>query len=126
MGPEFTPERLAGLAKLAAASRAMGAPPPFSNPIVIDEQGFAWVPDPVAFPHCSDEAIGCYVHAGVMLGWAPMSLPAHDGVLLTVFGGPRADALEIEDAVAAFVTRDGLKALIADLEAIAASIEAQP
>lgn len=122
MGPEFTPERLARLAKFAAASRAMGSPPPFAKPIVIDEQGFAWVPDPIAFPQCSDEVIGCYVHSGVMLGWAPMSLPA-PGVLLTMFGAPRADALEIVDGVAAFITRDGLKALIADLQAIAASIE---
>lgn len=122
MGPEFTPERVADLTALSAASRADGPLQPISTPIVIDERGYAWVPHPDPFLGIFGNPIGCYVHAGIRLGWAPMPLPPPGGVLLTLFGGPRAEPGFEEDGVAAFITRDGLNALIADLQAIAASI----
>jgi hypothetical protein len=125
MGPEFTPERVADLTALAAASRTAGPPQPFSSPIVIDDRGYAWVPHPDPFLGILGivgNPIGCYVHAGLRLGWAPMPLPPPGGVLLTLFGGPRAESGFEEDGVAAFITRDGLNGLIADLQAIAASI----
>lgn len=121
MGPEFTPERVADLTALSAASRTASPLQPISKPIVIDERGYAWVPSPDPMRQHYAK-IGCYVHAGIRLGWAPMPLPPPGGVLLTLFGGPRAEPGFEEDGVAAFITRAGLNALIADLQAIAASI----
>ncbi len=121
----ISPEYLARLAKLAMQSRALGAPPPFADPVVIDESGVVWLPHPDPDLAGSGETIGCYLHAGLRLGWAPMTLPPPGGVLLTLFGGPAAEMGFEEDGVATFITRDGLKALIADLQAIVASVEAQ-
>lgn len=126
MGPEFTPDRVAERLAQSAASRLLGPPPSFSSPVVIDEGGYAWVPHPNPAMSSAEVILGCYVHAGIRLGWAPMPLPLPGGVLLTLFGGgPPPDARFEESGVAAFITRSGLEALIADLQAIAASIEPQ-
>ncbi|MDF2603481.1 hypothetical protein [Sphingomonas sp.] len=119
MSAEFTPTRVAELTALSASARAAGPLQPISTPIVIDGQGYAWLPDPD--PLRLGDAVGCYVHAGIRLGWAPMTFPPPGGALLTLFGGQRADGFD-SDGVAAFITRDGLNSLIADLQAIAASI----
>lgn len=122
MGPEFTPERVAELTALSASSRTAGPLPPISTPIVVNERGFAWLPNPDPFVGIFGNPIVCYVHAGIRLGWAPMPLPTPGGVLLTLFGGLRAEPGFEEEGVATFITREGLNGLIGDLQAIAASI----
>lgn len=126
MGPELTPDRVAERLAQSAASRLLGPPPPFSTPVVVDDHGYAWLPNPHGSTSDSGEIVCAYVFAGLQLGWAPMPLPVPGGALLTFFGGgPTPDPRYEASGVAAFITRPGLEALIADLQAIAASIEPQ-
>lgn len=111
------PAKLAQLAALSRQLASAGAPPAMERTIVIDEQGYAYgvVPD--------DDDTGSFVHAGLRVGWAP--LPVQGGVLLTLWGGLEAEKEFEEEGVTAYFTRDGLRRLAADLQAIAdASVEA--
>ena len=108
----FDPEKLA---RLATLSRTLGAHTPLAPiaaPIVVDEQGYAWIPAPGG----GDEEIGSYVHAGLRMGWAPM--PEQGGILLTQWGGLGPEPDFEEEGVTAFMTREGLRRFIADLQTI--------
>lgn len=115
----FDPARLAALAALSEKSRALGAPPAFSTPVTLTDDGYIWIPNPDPENQDPEDTVGCYLHGGVRIGWAP--LPEKDGLVLTVWGGFRADDGHEEEGVAVFMTRGGLKALIQDLEAIHAA-----
>jgi len=110
------PEKLARLAALSRQLAAAGAPPAFSFPIVIDEEGYAYGVCP------DDETAGSYLHAGMRVGWAPM--PLQDGVLVSMWGGLQPETGFEEEGVTAFFTRDGLRRLAADLQAIADASDA--
>lgn len=113
----FAPEKLAALAAFSRSVNALGAPKPIAVPAVVDEHGYIWTPHPGE----ADEVIGTYVHAGVRLGW--IDCPQLDGVLLIQWGGQAAaesGSFE-EEGVTAFMTRDGLRRYVADLQAILAA-----
>lgn len=111
----FDPEKVAALAALSRALVAQGAPPPMST-VVVDEQGYAWLPHPGG----NGDLIRSFVHAGVRIGWAPV--PELGGMLLSQWGGPGPDADFEEDGLTTFLTRDGLRAIIGDLQAIEAAL----
>lgn len=127
----FDPARLAALGRLAAKINAASAPPPITEPVIVNEHGWATIPVPHHdAPIVADlplrgarrlvRHVSAQVHAGLTLQWVPV--PEQDGLLLSLWGGsPDGDA--DKDAVLAFVTRRGLKAIIADLQAIAATLE---
>lgn len=105
------PDKIAQLVAVSEEQAAAGPPPAFSRPIVIDEHGYAYGVCP------DDETAGAYLHAGLRLGWAPM--PLQDGVLVSLWGGLAPDHNFEEEGVTFFCTRDGLRRLAADLQAIA-------
>lgn len=113
----FDPEKLAKLAAFSRSMCAQGAPRPIATPIVVDEQGFAWIPALGG----TEELIGSFVHAGLRLGWAPM--PEQGGLMLTQWGGqgPAEPGWE-EEGVTSFMTVDGFRRYVADLQAIAAAL----
>lgn len=113
MTDPFDPARLANLAALSRNLAAAGAPDAVSRPIVVDEQGYAYG----LCPSDADGTQGDYIHPGVRISWAPM--PIQGGLLLAIYGGPEADSGYEEEGVVAFMTRDGLRRLAADLQAIA-------
>lgn len=88
---------------------------PLAAPVLIDPDGCGW------FPHA--HVPGAYVSRdiaiGIGLAWAPV--PELDKVLLVLHGGnPRNPS---DDAIAAVLTRDGLRGMIADLSSIAAQLD---
>ncbi|MDQ2736993.1 MAG: hypothetical protein M3Y55_18835 [Pseudomonadota bacterium] len=116
----FDPERLADL---TASSRTHTGSVPFApigTPVVVDERGYAWLPG----PYGSGCKIGSYVHAGVRMGWTPV--PELHGLLLIQLGGRASDSAFEEEGLTAFLTRDGLRRLIVDLQSIDAQLGDQP
>lgn len=111
----FSPEKLTRLAALSRSINALGAPAPIDVPAVVDERGYLWTPHPGE----DGEVIGSYVHAGLRLGW--IDAPQLDGVLLIQWGGQAAEPGFEEEGVTAFMTRDGLRRYVADLQAILAA-----
>lgn len=113
----LNPEKLAQLAALSRQLAAAGAPPAMERPIVVDEDGYAYGLVPTG------EALGSFVHAGARVGWAP--LPEQGGVLVAIWGGLEPEEDFEEEGLVAYFTRDGLRRLAADLQAIAdASVDA--
>ncbi|NYD91428.1 hypothetical protein [Sphingomonas melonis] len=111
------PAKLAQLAALSRQLAAAGAPPAMERPIVIDENGYAYGVVP------GDAEAGSFVHAGVRVGWAP--LPLQGGVMVSIWGGLEFEKEFEKEGVVAYFTRDGLRRLAADLQAIAdASVDA--
>lgn len=115
-GFPFDPEKLARLAALSRSLAAAGAPPPIDAPVVVDEGGYIWMPA----PGDADEAIGHYVYPGLRLGWIPV--PEQGGIILWQLGGPDCEEGFEEDGLATFLTRDGFRRYIADLQAIDAQL----
>lgn len=93
------------------------APPPIGVPVLIDEQGQAWLPH----PNEPGELLGCYVHQGFRMAWIPVT--ELGGLLLTFFGGHRPEPGFEEESVTIALTSDGLKMLVRDLQAISAALE---
>lgn len=129
-GFPFSPDRIAALGRLAATINAAAAPPPIAVPVVIDEAGRVTLPVPDFDPPVTTDnrtletmfeykMVTAQLHAGMTLQWAPIET---QGGLLIEFRGGQPDGDETRDAVACFLTRRGLKALIADLTAIEASL----
>ncbi len=122
MGRWFRPNRAAK----AAPARRLRAFAPFSEPVVIDEHGHAWLPNPHRSTSDHDETVCAYVFAGLHLGWAPMPQSSPGDALLAFFGGRPTPGSRYEaSGVAAFITHEGLTELIADLQSIADSIGPQ-
>ena len=107
------PAKLARLAALSRQLAAAGAPAMSSRTIVVDEQGYAFG----LCPSDPDGTAGEYVHAGVRVSWVPM--PLQSGLLLGLYGGLAPDPDYDEEGLVLFMTRDGLRRLAADLQAIA-------
>jgi hypothetical protein len=84
-----------------------GAFPPCAVPIVV-------VDDHALVPHPLDGHVAVALREGVHIAWAPV---AGGGVLLPMFFG-RDAAL----GVAVSMTRDGFRAMIADLQSIEAQL----
>ncbi|PZU13787.1 MAG: hypothetical protein DI606_04255 [Sphingobium sp.] len=88
---------------------------PFPFPILLDEAGFAWIPDgfrPGLFQHLP-------LCEGAALGWAP--IPEFNKALIAIWGGnPFAPTGE---ALALLMSRRGLRGLIAGLQSIEAQME---
>lgn len=95
----------------------MNGPPPFTAPVVVTPAGNAIVPHPFA-DGVSATVLVC---AGVSLGWAPW--PTNDAILLSIWGGTP-QTRPSEHNVTATLSRDGLRALIADLQAVDAQLGA--
>lgn len=83
---------------------------PFPDPVVINDWGHVFVPH-AFFPR---SVISLPLCRGAALGWTPF--PEVAGVLLAIFGG-NPDALS-DESMALTLSRDGLRALIADLQSI--------
>lgn len=83
---------------------------PFRDPILITPDGDAWIPHAFRLKLISLQPI-CQ---GISLAWAPV--PEVGKALLVIAGG-NSDA-PTEESVAAFVSREGLRNLIADLQSI--------
>lgn len=112
----FDQAKLASLATLASDINGRNAPPPFAEPIVVTANGNAWLP----YPFRNDHKAFVQVNAGMHLGWSPM--PEVSAVLLSIWGTEPSDAFGHHN-VTATLTRPGLKALIADLQAIDAALD---
>ena len=100
--------------RIAAARAAFSAQPPGSipriaAPIVVDEAGMVWLEQGSAI-------VGRFMHAGVRVRWAPV--PELGGLVLDQLGGLEASEGFEEEGILSFMTRRGLGALIADLQAI--------
>lgn len=109
-------DTVAQLVALSIASTAEGPPPMVDQPIVIDEAGFAYGFLP------GEPDTGVMVHAGVRLGWTPVSIQG--GVLLAFLGGHQADPGYGEEGIIIYATPDGLRRLAGDLVAIADAVSA--
>ncbi|MFD1103687.1 hypothetical protein [Sphingobium olei] len=88
---------------------------PFSIPILLDDNGCAWIPDGFQ--------AGCFrllpVGEGASLGWAP--IPEMNKALISIWGGnPFAPTGE---AIAIAISRRGLRGIIAGLQSIDAQME---
>lgn len=91
----------------------MTAPPPFRDPVVVNDRRVAFLPD----AHIPDQVIPQHIYTGCGLGWAPMR---RGHVLLNIAGSGRPlRSTEPYSAVAFTLSPAGLRALIADLQAIA-------
>ena len=126
----FDPQRLAALGRLARSINAESAPPPISEPVVITEDGRVRLPVPDAAElEAADvmivgnlferKYVSAELHAGMTLQWAPLA-PV-DG-LLVEFRGGAPDGDECRDAVAVCLSREGLRRLICDLQAIESAL----
>lgn len=111
----FDPERLTALGRLSQEINGRHAPPPIAQPVMIEEDGHIWLP----IAGSDGSIVSVELHAGMTLQWAPM--PPQDG-LVVEFRGGEPDGAEWRDAVAVFLTQRGLRALIADLQAIDAQL----
>jgi len=127
------PVRLAQLSRLSAEINGTHAPPPIAFAITVTDDGRVTLPVPDHSRRASGESgsidqlieltlVSCQLHAGMTLQWAPMV--AQSGLLIEFRGGPP-DGDETRDAVAVFMTRNGLGGLIRDLQAIDAALAAQ-
>lgn len=108
----FSPEKLARLAALSREINARSGPAPFAEPVLVDDRGSVLVPVPEgghAWTH---------IHAGLHVGWT--GVPEQDGLLLVQIGNR--DDGEIADGITAFLTRDGFRRLIVDLQSIEAQL----
>lgn len=92
--------------------------PPFSTPVIVRPSGTAILPYPFA-EHVNATVMVC---AGVSLGWAPW--PTGDAILLSIWGGTP-QTRPSEHNVTATLSRDGLRALITDLQAVDAQLGSQ-
>ncbi|WP_051768205.1 hypothetical protein [Sphingobium sp. DC-2] len=83
---------------------------PFPAPILVNDRGEGF------FPHafCAGEVMLMPVCRGLAMGWA--AAPEVGGALLSIFAG-NPDA-PTDESVATLLSRDGLRALIADLQSI--------
>ena len=87
-----------------------GQSAPFAGPILIDDFGNGY------FPHAflAGAATALPICRGLAKGWAPA--PEIGGVLLAMFAGNPDEPTD--EALATLLSRDGLRALIADLQSI--------
>lgn len=129
----FSPERITALSRLSAEINAQSAPPPISDPVLVDDNGWVLLPvpnHPATQPDVvrslqamfEQKQVWCQLHAGMTLQWAPMLEVG--GMLLEVRGGAP-DGVEARDGVAVFLTLAGLAGFIRDLQAIAASLKVE-
>jgi len=110
----LTADLVAALAAESAAAPPLAA---WTDPVIIQDDGYAQVPD----PECPGKKCGVYVHPGLRLGWRPF--PPLGGILLSVWGGPRAEEGWLEEGVTAFMTLPGFKRFVADLQSIADQLD---
>ena len=117
----FTPERLAGLARLSAEINGRNAPPPITGGVeVVDGRVGLPVPDHAALGFAVErKRISAELHAGLTLQWAPLP-----GGSVVEFRGGSPDGDENRDACAVFLTERGLRGLATDLVAIADALKA--
>lgn len=96
----------------------MNGSPPFTAPVVVTPAGNAIVP----YPFADGVSATVLVCTGVSLGWVPW--PTGDAILLSIWGGTP-QTRPSEHNVTATLSRNGLRALIADLQAIDAQLGTQ-
>jgi hypothetical protein len=101
------------MALTALLGRPEGPILPFTTAVEFDQAGYAW------FDALDGEGdrMGCYAHAGLRLGWFDIGDPR--GALISLLGGPGAEDGFEEEGILAFITGQGLRALISDLQSIA-------
>lgn len=85
------------------------------EPLIIDERGSAFVPNPF-IARCDDLA---FVRQGMCLAWWP--LPEFQAVVLAIYGGNH--SAPSNDSVVTAISREGIEALIADLQSIHDQLE---
>lgn len=112
------PEHFAACAELAAEQRASGPQRPISPPLDIEASGRAWLP-------CSD-APGWVqyvpVHAGLRFAWGHVAGRA-DVLALVLYGDGDPARPAADPPLVVAITPAGLRALAADLAAIADAAE---
>ena len=88
---------------------------PFSSPIMVNDRGEGF------FPHgfYPELAVMMPICRGLGFGWA--AAPEVGGVLLSIFGGNPDEPTD--EALAAALSREGLRALIAGLQSIDKQLE---
>lgn len=127
-----SPEQLARLSAVADEINGGGAPIPLTEPVLLNSDGFVLLPVPhhdapivvdarlTSARRMAPAKVWRELHAGMTLQWSPM--PEHGGLLLAWRGG-NPDGDRGRDTVASFLTRRGLRAMIADLQAIDAQLD---
>ncbi|HKY80850.1 MAG TPA: hypothetical protein VJM09_05190 [Sphingobium sp.] len=90
---------------------------PFPDPLLLNDWGEVLVPH--AFFPWSHTSLP--LSRGLAMGWAPFA--AVDGALIAFFGG-NPDA-PTDESIAVSLSRDGLRALIRDLQAIDQQLEGE-
>ena len=95
---------------------------PLRDPVVIDANGMAWVPELKPADE-SDGLVGMHVHTGLRVAWATID---ESNILLYMLGGPHAEPGFEEEGLVTTVTRQGLLALIYHLLSIDAQLGAIP
>lgn len=113
----FTAERMAALRALSDRINGQHAPPPITDPVLVNDHGHVLLPVPGAH----DAHVWAYLHLGLTLQWAPV---AERGGLRIEFRGGSPDSELDRDSAAVFLTLRGLGDLIADLQAIRSQIGA--
>lgn len=89
---------------------------PFAIPILLDEEGYAWI------PHGFRAGLFMWMHVGegAAIGWAP--IPELDKALVTIWGGnPFAPT---DEAIAFVISRRGLRGIIDMLTSIERQMDA--
>ena len=115
----FDPARLAALSRLADEINGSSAPRPIDTPVLLDEDGDVLLP----VPGHDTEHFWVPLAAGLTLQWAPCS--EQGGLMLALW--PGAALLESEmNPIAVFLTTNGQRALITDLQAISARLNGSP
>jgi len=87
---------------------------PFAEPVLLLENGAALVP----LPFGGHAPVATRV--GLAVGWSPA--PELGGILLCIIAG----AIDADMGVAVSLSREGLAALIGDLESIERQLDARP
>lgn len=95
---------------VAAPTAAHEPFPPAHDPLLVDESGKAWVPHAFRVGFAAHRSIA----RGLGVAWWPVQ--EIDGVVLAIAAGNPAEPTD--EAVAATLTRAGLRMLIADLQSI--------
>ncbi|MBY0306691.1 MAG: hypothetical protein K2W86_16255 [Sphingomonas sp.] len=93
----------------------MNGPPPFATPVIVRPSGTALLP----YPFAGGGNATVMVSQGLSLGWAPW--PTDAAVLISIWGGTP-QTKPSEHNVTTRLTREGFRALIADLQAIDAQL----
>lgn len=93
----------------------LDGPPPMEHAVFIDDAHRAWVPH----PFLPDARRALPLRSGLAMGWTPF--PEARGALVALWAGNQDSPSE--QAIAVALSREGLKAFIADLQSVDRQLE---